>query len=177
MTVCNLWSEFVRISSTIWSVLWFRKNSNRTSQGRGLCWSKLFVKSQLNQEGKGSMKSEADTDLSDPGFPRTGSDSDHQVKKASAPSQVHCLVPVGQTLAAAPEAKDDQQPLRSAQTLLLRNKPMVFEPLWERIQRKHTQEEHHTSKYKLDQKVRHFSPFWLWLLVWSVRQTAGSSTL
>ncbi|XP_034727707.1 uncharacterized protein LOC117944735 [Etheostoma cragini] len=108
------------------------------------------VKSQLNQEGKGYLKSEA----SDAGFPRSGSDSDHQVKKASSPSQVAHLVPVCQTLAAAPEAKDEKEPPRSAKTLQLRNKPMVFDPLWERIQRKHTQEEHHTSKYKLDQKTR-----------------------
>ncbi|XP_032371767.1 uncharacterized protein LOC116689338 [Etheostoma spectabile] len=101
------------------------------------------------EEGKGYLKSEA----SDAGFPGIGSDSDHQVKKDSAPSQVPHLVHVGETLAAAPEAKDDKQPPRSAQTLQLRNKPMVFEPLWERIQRKHTQEEHHTSKYKLDQKT------------------------
>ncbi|XP_078105798.1 uncharacterized protein LOC144517581 [Sander vitreus] len=134
------------------SVVSKKKLQQDKSRKRALL-RQTFVKSQLNQEGKGSPKSEADTDLSDPGFPRTGSDSDHQVKKASAPSQVPRLVPVGQTLAAAPEAKVDQQPPRSAQTLLLRNKPMVFEPLWERIQRKHTQEEHHTSKYKLDQKT------------------------
>ncbi|XP_031156732.1 uncharacterized protein LOC116050645 isoform X3 [Sander lucioperca] len=134
------------------SVVSKKKLKQDKSRKRALL-KQTFVKSPLNQEGKGSLKSEGDTDLSDPGFPRTGSDSDHQVKKASAPSQVPRLVPVGQTLAAAPEAKDDQQPPRSAQTLLLRNKPMVFEPLWERIQRKHTQEEHHTSKYKLDQKT------------------------
>lgn len=103
--------------------------------------------------------SEADTDLR--GLSWRGSDSDLQVKKASAPPQVHLLVPVSQTLAAAPEAKEDQQPPRSAQTIHLRKKPV-----WGMIQRRHTQEEHRTSKCKLDLKVRRqFSPFWFYLSV------------
>ncbi|XP_044052082.1 uncharacterized protein LOC122876167 [Siniperca chuatsi] len=87
-------------------------------------------------------------DLSDCGLSWPGSDSDLHVKKVSAPPHVHRLVPVGQTLAAAPEAKDDQQPPRSAQTLHLRNKS--FEPV---SQGDDTEEEHHTSQYKLDLKT------------------------
>lgn len=116
------------------------------------------LKSQMNQDGKGS-------DLSDPGLSWPDSDSDRQVKKeASAPPQIHRRVPVGRTLAAAP---DDQQPPSSAQTFHLRKRPLVFAPFWERGQRRHTQEEHRNSKYELDLKVRHqFSPCCL-------SQTAG----
>ncbi|KAE8291624.1 hypothetical protein D5F01_LYC08980 [Larimichthys crocea] len=62
-------------------------------------------------------------------------------------NKVHRLVSVGHSLATAP---DDQQALRSAQTSLhLRNNPRVIQPVTERIQQRRTQEQHHTSKYKL----------------------------
>nr|XP_020454915.1 uncharacterized protein LOC109959689 [Monopterus albus] len=107
------------------------------------------MKCQLKQEGKCSLKSKVDIDLSDPGLPWPGSDSDFQVKKASAPPWIHRLVPVDQTPSAVLEAKNDQQPPRqSAQTLNLRNKPGVSEPVRERMQRRPSQDEHHKSKYK-----------------------------
>ena len=115
---------------------------------------RALLKSQLNQEGKDSLKPETGTDLSDPGLSWPGSDSELQVKKASAPPWVHRLVPVGQTAAATPEANDEQQPPSSTQNLHLRNNPRTLPPVRERIQRRHTQEEHHPFKHKLDLKVK-----------------------
>ncbi|KAM7392093.1 hypothetical protein PAMP_022728 [Pampus punctatissimus] len=100
------------------------------------------LKSQLNQERRSSLKSEVDTDPSDPGWSCPGPHSNLQ-----------CHRPVGQTLAAAPEAKDDQQPPSSVRTPCPRNRPVVLQPFCERIQRRHTRDEHRTSKHKLDMKT------------------------
>ncbi|XP_042278309.1 uncharacterized protein LOC121904567 isoform X2 [Thunnus maccoyii] len=109
------------------------------------------LKSQLNQEGKGWLK--VDTDPSDPGRSWPGPHSDLQVKKVPAAPQCHNLVPVGQTLVTAPEAKGNQQPPRSAQTLRPRKKQVVLQPVCEGMQKRHTRDEHRTFKHKLDMKA------------------------
>ncbi|CAK6959675.1 uncharacterized protein LOC127375919 [Scomber scombrus] len=108
------------------------------------------LKHQLTQEGKGCVKSKVEAD---PGWSRLGPHADLQVKKIPASPQCHQLVPVDQTPAAALEAKDEQQPPRSARSLRPRNKPVLLQPACERMQRRHTRDQHHTSKHKLDVKT------------------------
>lgn len=112
-----------------------------------------YLKHQLTQEGKGSIKSKVEAD---PGWSRLGLHADLQVKKIPASPRCDQLVSEGQTPAAAPEAKDEQQqPPRSTRSLRLRNKPvLLLQPACERMQRRHTRDQHHTSKHKLDVKVR-----------------------
>lgn len=91
----------------------------------------------------------------EPGLAQPSPDHDLQLEKTSASPQDHHLDPVDQTVVPAPVSKDGPQPPRSAHALLLRNKPVVFHPSWERMHRRHTQDDHHVCKYKVDMKVRH----------------------
>lgn len=138
--MCNLWSEFVqlcKLNHVICSVV--QENS-----------SELFWSLSWTRKGRAPWRRQTLTYqiLVCPGHAQTVTT---RLNKTSAPPQLHRLVPVGQIIAAAPEAKDEQQPPRTAQSLHLRNNLMV----WERIQRRHTQEELYPFKYKLDQKVIH----------------------
>lgn len=102
------------------------------------------LKCQSHQEGKSSLGSKPNSDLSDP-----GSNSDIQLKKAFAHLQVQHLVPVLKTLPVAPKAKDAASQVNPNPQL--QNKAVV----WERMHSRSTQDKHNTFKHKLDLKVRH----------------------
>lgn len=139
-----------------------KKRLTRQKSREWVQFHRTRLMSPLMEEERGSLSSGPGADLPDPGSAWASPNSDLQVGEATVSPRDSLLVPVDQSLRAAPEAEDGGRLPRTASTFHVTTKPVVFHPVWERMQRRHTPEDHPAYKYKLDTKVRHLHNI-LWL--------------
>ncbi|XP_029916939.1 uncharacterized protein LOC115365877 [Myripristis murdjan] len=130
-----------------------KKRLTREKSREWVQFHRTHLMSPLMEEERGSLSSGPGADLPDPGSAWASPNSDLQVGEATVSPRDSLLVPVDQSLRAVPEAENGGRLPRTASTFHVTTKPVVFHPVWERMQRRHTPEDHPAYKYKLDTKT------------------------